>query len=68
MILQNSRRTAAHYKGHHWWANRNWVNLGGEVTTKSGRPCLVKGVYSNTVRTGRLLEIVQAILPGAGVT
>ena len=29
---------------------------------------LIKGVYSNTVKKGRMLEIVQNMLPDAGIT
>ena len=29
---------------------------------------LIKGVYSNTIKEGRMLEIVQEMLPGANIT
>ena len=32
------------------------------------KPFLIKGVYSNTVKKGRMLEIVQEMLPDAGIT
>ena len=32
------------------------------------KPFLIKGVYSNTVKEGRMLELVQEMLPEAGIT
>ena len=32
------------------------------------KPFLIKGVYSNTVKAGRMLELVQEMLPEAAIT
>ena len=32
------------------------------------KPFLIKGVYSNTIKEGRMLEIVQEMLPDANIT
>ena len=35
-----------------------------EVSRKYGRPFMKQGIFSNTVRDGRMLDIVQEMLPG----
>ena len=44
----------------HRFAKNNFrTNLGGDIQTKYKRPMLVEGVYSNTLRNGPMIELVQ---------
>ena len=52
---------------HKWFRNGARVNLAhptDEINRKYGRPLMKRGIYSNTVRDGRMLEIVQEMPPG----
>ena len=53
---------------HTFVKNNCGVNLGGDIQTKYGRPMLVEAVYSNSVRGGKLIELVQSMLPDANIT
>ena len=55
---------------HKWWPNKRRINIGGEVRHYGEkRKCyLVKGVFSNPVKEGRILELVQSMLPDANIT
>ena len=56
---------------HKWWVNKRRLNItDGEVRHygEKGKPYLVKGVLSNSVKSGRMLELVQEMLPDAGIT
>ena len=48
---------------HKWTRNCRRLNLGGETKMYGKRPYLVKGHYSNIVKSGPLLEAVQKMLP-----
>ena len=56
---------------HKWWQNKRRMNISdGEVRQygKYGKWYLVKGLWSNPVKNGRMLELVQEMLPGANIT
>ena len=52
-----------------WQPNRTRVNISTGARTKGpGRPLLVTPVLSNVQKSGRILNIVQGMLPGKGIT
>ena len=55
---------------HRFTINKMRTNINDDVGYfgPKKKPFLIKGVYSNTVKAGRMLEIVQEMLPGAGIT
>ena len=55
---------------HRFTLNKMRTNIGGKVGYFGTRrkPFLIKGVYSNSVKNGRMLELVQGMLPDAGIT
>ena len=56
---------------HKWWLNKRRLNItDGEVRQygEKRKRYLVKGVLSNSVKSGRMLELVQGMLPGANIT
>ena len=56
---------------HKWWPNKRRLNItDGEVKHygEKRKRYLVKGVLSNSVKSGRMLELVQEMLPDAGIT
>ena len=54
-------------RGHRYKANHARLNLGGDVRRygPKGKPYLVKGHLSNTLREGRALELVREMLGDA---
>ena len=48
---------------HKWTRNCRRLNLGGEVKYYGKRPYLVKGHFSNVIKSGRMLELVQSMIP-----
>ena len=59
---------AALLAAHRWQRNQRRLNLGGEVRRYGKRPYLVRGHYSNVLKSGRILQIVQEMLPDASIT
>ena len=55
---------------HKFTINKMRTNINNDVGYfgPKKKPFLIKGVYSNTVKAGRMLEIVQEMLPDAGIT
>ena len=53
---------------HRFVKNNFRTNLGGDIQTKYKRPMLVEAVYSNTLRTGPMIELLQSMLPEANIT
>ena len=53
---------------HRFVKNNFRANLGGDIQTKYKRPMLVEAVYSNTLRNGPMIELVQSMLPEANIT
>ena len=52
-----------------WQPNRTRLNISDGPRTKGpGRPLLVNPVFSNALKSGRILKIVQGMLPGKGIT
>ena len=45
-----------------WVRNTMRTNLGGQTQKRNGWLCLVRGVYSNTERSGRILELCREML------
>ena len=45
----------------------NLANNPEEVTHKWGRPFLKRGVYSNGVSSGRIMDLVREMLPGCSI-
>ena len=46
------------------YARVNLAHSPAQVDVRYGRPWLKKGIYSNTIRSGPMLELVQQMLPG----
>ena len=55
---------------HRFTINKMRTNINDDIGYfgPKKKPFLIKGVYSNTVKKGRMLEIVQEMLPDAGIT
>ena len=55
---------------HRFTINKMRININDDVGYFGikKKPFLIKGVYSNTVKEGRMLEIVQEMLPEASIT
>ena len=55
---------------HRFTINKMRTNINDDIGYfgPKKKPFLIKGVYSNTVKNGRMLEIVQEMLPDAGIT
>ena len=55
---------------HRFTINKMRTNINDDVGYfgPKNKPFLIKGVYSNTVKEGRMLELVQEMLPEAGIT
>ena len=55
---------------HKFTINKMRTNISNDVGFfgPKQKPFLIKGVYSNTVKAGKMLEIVQEMLPDAGIT
>ena len=55
---------------HRFTINKIRININADVGYfgPKKKPFLIKGVYSNTVKEGRMLEIVQEMLPEASIT
>ena len=53
---------------HRFVKNNFRTNLGGDIQTKYKRPMLVEAVYSNSIRNGPMIELVQSMLPDANIT
>ena len=55
---------------HRFTINKMRINLNDDIGDfgPKRKPFLIKGVYSNTIKEGRMLEIVQEMLPDANIT
>ena len=55
---------------HRFTINKMRTNISDDVGHfgVKRKPFLIKGVYSNTTKEGRMLELVQKMLPDAGIT
>ena len=55
---------------HRFTINKMRTNVNDDIDYfgPKRKPFLIKGVYSNTIKEGRMLEIVQEMLPDANIT